>query len=554
MDTPPKVLIVGAGPVGLCLACELARYGVPFRLIDKRPEPSKTSKALGIHARSLEMLEDMGLVERFIERGLKVGRINFYADGKPLTHVKLSEVDSPFNFTLDLPQSQTEAIFIERLAELGHPVERYVELIKLEQGPDEVSVELHKKGGVIEKSAYPYVIGCDGAHSTVRKALGLPFEGDAYDEHFALADVHIDSSLAPDEMHMFLHQDGFLILFPMRDKRFRVVATIAGEAEPQLDEAFIQQLMDARTRQQSHVSDGVWFSNFRIHHRIVDQYRIDRVFLAGDAAHIHSPAGGQGMNTGMQDAYNLAWKLALKLEGSVDLLESYSPERHTVGRRVVEMTDRMTKMVTMKNPVATRIRNAVMPVIASMGVVQHRIVNSLEEIDINYRESNWVKDHLDALADDNSRAPFQNGPHAGDRAPDATVTHAANGNPARLFELFQGPRYTFLVLTQADEIAHELSSMQHTLAQCQAMIGKRVHCIYISDRQVPDELDEVPEVYLDARLSAHKAYGVSKQSALYLIRPDGYIAFRSMPIDGVALIAYLQRMGFKDQEFRNPDL
>lgn len=538
MSSTPEVLIVGAGPVGLCLACELARYDVPFRIIEKKPEPSKTSKALGIHARSLEMLEDMDLVDRFIQRGLKVGRINFYAEGKQLTHVNLSEVDSPFNFTLDLPQSMTEGIFIERLQELGHEVERYVELQDLELQDNCVAVELQKKGGVLEKKQYPWVVGCDGAHSTTRHLLDLPFEGEAYPEHYALADVHINSSLKPDEMHMFFHGEGFIVIFPMRGQRYRVVATIPDEEEPQIDEAYIQKIMDRRTRMQSHVSDGVWFSNFRIQHRMVPHYRKGRVFLAGDSAHIHSPAGGQGMNTGMQDAYNLAWKLALHHVGKGDLLDSYSPERHPVGHDVVELTDRMTRMATVQNPVGAAIRNRLLPIVASLGVVQHKMIDSLEEVNVNYRESSWVDEYLGNRLSNNSRTPFSNGPRAGDRAPDAIITHGDSGKPARLFDLFHGPHFTLMIFVSSELKEQELTQMENTLKLAQERLGDWLRCAYIAERKTPTNLQGHEYAYLDARLTAHKAYGVSQTKALYLIRPDGYIGFRSMPLDQDALRRY----------------
>ncbi|MGE9295045.1 MAG: FAD-dependent monooxygenase [Puniceicoccales bacterium] len=550
MDTAahPKLLIVGAGPVGLCLACELARYGVGFRIIDKRPLPSKTSKALGIHARSLEMLYDMGLAERFIERGLPVSETNIYSDGKRLATIKLSDVDSPFNFTLDLPQSQTEALLIEHLAELGHEVERYIELESIEQTADGVEVSLKKKGGVLERSTYDYVVGCDGAHSTVREQLGIPFEGESYPEDFVLADVKLASPLAPNAMHMFFHPDGALALFPMRDSRVRIIAEIASSPGMELNETYVQGVIDKRAKLQSHVSDGVWFSQFRIHRRMVPRYRDGRVFLAGDAAHIHSPAGGQGMNTGMQDAYNLAWKLGLKLKGGPDLLNSYSPERHAVGKHVVELTDRMTRVVTMKNPVATAIRDAVAPFIASFGVVQHKVAESLEEVDVNYRKSPIVGEYLGTDAPNATRAPFLNGPRAGERAPDATVTDIREGRPATLFSLFQGTHFTLLLFTHANAKEDESSAAEAIATACTARLGDWLKCVFISDRQAPEALRDRHDVYLDARLSAHKAYGVAKARALYLIRPDGYIAFRSTPVNTEALETFLTKLGFAEHD------
>ncbi|WP_309399773.1 FAD-dependent monooxygenase [Cerasicoccus maritimus] len=536
----PKVLIVGAGPVGLCLACNLKRYDVPFRIIEKKPEASRTSKALGVHARSLEMLEDMGLVEQFIENGLKVHRINFYAEGKVLTHVNLSEVDSPYNFTLDIPQCNTEGIFIEHLAKQGVTVERYVELEKLTQDEDGVHVELRKKAGLIEKSTYEYVIGCDGAHSTVRHQLDLKFEGAAYPEHFALADVHIDWGLSPEEMHMFFHGEGFVILFPMRDKRYRVIATVEGKDDAKLDEAYIQDLLDRRTRHQCHVSDGVWFSSFRIHHRMVDEYRVGRVFLAGDSAHIHSPAGGQGMNTGMQDAYNLAWKLALKLQDKGDLLESYSPERLPVGHDVVEMTDRMTKVATLQNSLGAAIRNRLLPVVVSLGIVQHKMIETIEEVSVNYRGSQWVDEYFGSNKS-SSRSPFSHGPMAGDRAPDAIITHSTSGKPIRLFDLFRGGHYTLLLFTNSDAKDDDLEHLNSIAEQIRNRIGNWVQCAYITGRKAPKKLPERC-LYLDARSTAHKNYGVTLDQALHLIRPDGYIAFRSMPLNVDALNAYLDRI------------
>jgi len=541
-DSP--ILIVGAGPVGLCLACELARYGTPFRLIEKRPQPSQTSKALGIHARSLEMFDDMGIAERFVDRGLTVRRANLHSEGRLLAAIQLSSIDSPFNFTIDLPQSETEALLIERLRELGGDVERYVELTKIAPGADGVYVELKKTGGVLERVTYDYVVGCDGAHSSVRTLLEITFEGTSYPEDFALADVKIAWDLAPDELHMFFHSDGALAIFPMREGRYRIIAETGPDTPEELDEAYFQKVIDRRSGRQSHVTGGVWFSHFHIHRRMAPEYRRGRVFLAGDAAHIHSPAGGQGMNTGMQDAYNLAWKLALKQQGKADILDSYSPERHAVGKHVLEMTDRMTRVITMKNPVVTAIRNTMAPFIASFGVVQHKVAESLEEVDVHYRGSPWVDNHLSAEAPEHSRTPFQHGPRAGDRAPNATVTRLDSGEPVKIFDLFRGPRFTLLLFVQANASPGEVREALSIESQCQARLGDWVKTAIISDRQAPEMLRSQENVHLDARLSAHQAYGVSKAQALYLVRPDGYIGFRSTPLSAEALAAYLAKIGF----------
>jgi len=547
MATPsqPKILIVGAGPVGLCLACELARYRVPFRLIDKRSHPSETSKALAVHARSLELLGDMGLAERFIERGLPVARANIYANGKRLASVDLSEVDSPYNFTLDLPQSQTEALFIERLEQMNHPVERKVELTKLSGTGTGVDIELSSDGGALEHARFDYVVGCDGGHSTTRKCAGIEFVGQSYPERFALADVKISSSLQPGEMHLFFHRSGALALFPMRGERWRVIAEVDSDDNTELNESIIQQIINARADIPNHVSDGVWFSNFRIHRRLAAHYCAGRVFLAGDAAHQHSPAGGQGMNTGLQDAYNLGWKLALHHHGVVDLLDSYSAERQPIGHRVLEMTDRMTRVITMKNPVTTAIRDTVMPFVTSLGAFQHKVAESLEEVDINYRKSAVVGNFLGHDAPNATRLPFLHGPRGGDRAPNATLTASGDGSAKTLFELFQGTHFTLLIFTHANATGAELAEAKSLAETAAKRLGPWVECAFISDRQAPTELRSRPNVYLDARLSAHQTYGVSKARATYLIRPDGYVAFRSTPLSQQALETYLDHIGIR---------
>ena len=356
----PTVLVVGAGPVGLTLACELARYRVGVRLIDRSPEPTRTSKALVVWSRTLELMDRMGCTEAFLAAGLRARGATLRSGGRVLGGPRFSEIASPYDFALMIPQSETERLLSEHLAGLGVAVERPVALTGFAQGPDAVEAWLRHADGREERVVAPYLIGCDGAHSSVRHGLGLAFEGQAQGDEWLLADIRIEGPGAPppDEIAVYLHRDGPFVIFPIPGGRARVVATVGridpARARPEPTLAEVQALVETRAGDGIRVADPVWLTHFRIHERKVSQYRTGRAFLAGDAAHIHSPAGGQGMNTGMQDAVNLAWKLALVLRGEAapGLLDSYGPERNAVGETVLRNATRLTDMATLAHPAA----------------------------------------------------------------------------------------------------------------------------------------------------------------------------------------------------------
>ena len=295
------VLVVGAGPVGLLMASELARHGVPVRVIDKAPAASDKSKALGVHARSLEMLENIGIVESFLAAGINIYGVSVYCEGKRIVHLGFDELKSPYPFVLMIPQSKTESILSEHLAHLGYQIERNVELIGFSDEQEQVIATLRHADGLIETMPTPWLIGCDGAHSTVRHILGLPFAGAQYQEVFGLADVKVDWTLPEDEMHTFLSEEGPLVFFPFGSGRYRVMAEATHDMDtenaPSLKD--FQALVDRRCSAGATLSDPHWLTWFKFHCRSVSRLWCGRVFLAGDAAHIHSPVGGQGMNTGM---------------------------------------------------------------------------------------------------------------------------------------------------------------------------------------------------------------------------------------------------------------
>ncbi len=388
-------LVVGAGPVGLTLAAELARFGLSTRIIDKAGQPTTTSKALAIWSRTLELFDRMGCTAEFLAAGKQCHGASIRKGESVLGHVRLESIPSTYNFALIVPQRDTERLMAAQLARHGLAVERPVELARFDDRGDHVVATLGHADGRAEEVSAAWLIGCDGPHSTTRHALNLAFKGEPEPNDWVLADVTLDGPKAPpaDEVTGFLHRDGVLVVFPMSGPRFRVVASQgrSDAAHPPMEPtlAEVQRLIDERTGGGFTAGDPQWLSNFRVQERKVDHYRSGRVFLAGDAAHIHSPAGGQGMNTGMQDAIGLAWRLAMVQTGRAGhaLLESYSPERNAVGQMVLRNAARMTELVTLANPAAQAIRNQLLHFALGLASVQSHMALQMSEIEIAYKDS-----------------------------------------------------------------------------------------------------------------------------------------------------------------------
>jgi 2-polyprenyl-6-methoxyphenol hydroxylase-like FAD-dependent oxidoreductase len=387
------VLVVGAGPVGMTMASELRRYGVAVRIIDKAAERTDKSKALVLWSRTLELLERGGGAAPFVDAGFKAEAVNFVAGDKVIGRVSMQDVQSPYPYGLMLPQSETERLLEERLRDLGITVERKVELTKFKNSGDGFEAVLRHADGREETVSANWLIGCDGAHSAVRHGLGAPFTGETLDSDWMLADVHMRGYPYPDsEASVYWHRDGVFVIFPISPGRYRVLADLPpSRAEhpptPTLGDA--QAIIDRRGPPGMKAFDPIWLAGFRINGRKVASYRWGRAFLVGDAAHVHSPAGGQGMNTGMQDAFNLAWKLALVVHEKCDehLLDSYSAERSEVGDEVLRGAARLTAVGTMRNPVAQRVRNLVGHVMLGLSPVQHAFADTMTEVSIGYPNS-----------------------------------------------------------------------------------------------------------------------------------------------------------------------
>ncbi|WP_114207602.1 FAD-dependent monooxygenase [Acidisarcina polymorpha] len=389
-----QVLVIGAGPVGLTCAAKLARYGVHVRIIDRSPHQSTESKALAIWSRTLELMDRMGCTPAFLENGLHCHGASFHNGKTVLGHHRFDNVASPYNFGLMIPQVDTERLLIEHLQSFGVTVERQVELTLFGEAPDHVEARLKHADGHEEAVQTSWLIGCDGAHSTLRNGLGFSFEGVTDPSDWLLADIRLegDHQTPSDQIAAFLHPDGPFALFPMAKGRTRIIAGFSkssgGKSKPNPTLQDVQDLTDKRVGRGWLVTDPVWLANFYINERKVSEYSKGRIFLAGDAAHIHSPAGGQGMNTGMQDSINLAWKLALVVreEASPRLLDTYTPERSEVGAKVLHNATLMTELGTLKSPIAQATRDAVMRFMFGFHSVQEREATSFTEIELDYSQ------------------------------------------------------------------------------------------------------------------------------------------------------------------------
>jgi 2-polyprenyl-6-methoxyphenol hydroxylase-like FAD-dependent oxidoreductase len=541
-------LVVGAGPVGLTLAAELLRHGLRCRIVDKSPAPTDQSRALVVWSRTLELLEKTGLAGRFLEAGFPMHGANIFGGGKRRVHLAIHAEQTHYPRPLAIPQSKTEQILNDHLARAGSPVERSVELVSFTDHGDTVEAMLRHAGGREETVRAAWLLGCDGAHSTVRHRLGVPFAGEAEPNDWVLADVRIDGPLPGNEVSVYWHRKGVLFFFPITPGRFRVVADqglVHGAdkpPDPTLEQ--VQAIADERGPGGLRVHDPVWLAGFRINERKVADYRRGRAFLLGDAAHVHSPAGGQGMNTGMQDAYNLAWKLALVQKGRARaaLLDSYSPERSAVGEQVLRMAGGMTSLATLRNPVGQFVRNHLAALLGTLGPFRRRFTSALTELSIGYPHSplngeDWPRGLLRRSG----------GVRPGQRLPDAPLTEPGSSRPRRLLEVLTDPPHQLLVLP---------GTSNASLRRCPAdllAISEQVHRTFpglvrthllVPGGALPARGDErrgdFDGVWWDSENTVHAQHAAGPPT-LVLVRPDGYVGYRGRPVSWERLQEYLER-------------
>ena len=502
------VLIVGAGPTGLVLAIWLTRLGVRVRIIDRNAEPSTTSRAVAVQARVLEMYGQVGLAGSVVERGVRSDAVNLWVGGRRAARLPITPTGArmtPFPFVLIFPQDAHERLLIEHLATLGCAVERSTTLTGFSQDEAGVHAKVARADGSEETWDARYIAGCDGARSAVRQALGIEFPGGTYSNYFYVADVQATGPTTDGGVHITLDREDFLIVFPMSGAgRIRLIGVASDESGGKRgDVAFEDVSHIALDEAGVRVTEVNWFSTYHVHHRVASRFRDARAFLLGDAAHIHSPVGGQGMNTGISDAINLSWKLAAAVRGGAGerLLDSYEPERIAFARRLVATTDRMFTLATAKGALAAFIRSKLMPRIAPVmvrfGAVRRFMFRTVSQLVISYRAS--------ALS-----VGVAGQVHAGDRLPWIPAT----GD-------------NFAPLTALAWQVHLYGEPGRDPASACRELGLPLH-------RFPFSLDA-------------ERCGLLR-GALYLVRPDGYIGFADPNCDVTALEQYCAAWGIASRQ------
>jgi 2-polyprenyl-6-methoxyphenol hydroxylase-like FAD-dependent oxidoreductase len=399
------VLIVGAGPTGLALACQLIRYGVDFVIIDSKESTTPYSKAIGVQARTLEIYEQMGLADKLIALGNKAEKVRLFAGGKVRGEADLSQLGtglSSYPFVLLVEQGMHEKLLHDHIRSSGKGVVWQTELQSFSQTEGSVTAHIKDPEGEIETVEAKFMVACDGARSPVRNSLGLEFAGSTFERMFYVADVEIDWDHGHDALQVFLMKSSLLAFFPLvGERRYRIVGTFPEEfAKDEGDILYdeIEERIKLDTEIKLDITKVNWFSTYKVHTRHVDRFSVGRCFLAGDAAHIHSPAGAQGMNTGIQDGYNLAWKLAMVLNGkaSMHLLSTYNEERLPNAETLTKTTDRFFGFAADPDPILTFLRMYIFPYVANMALNMNSVKNfvfpRISQIAINYQERSLSQD------------------------------------------------------------------------------------------------------------------------------------------------------------------
>jgi 2-polyprenyl-6-methoxyphenol hydroxylase-like FAD-dependent oxidoreductase len=514
------VLVVGAGPTGLMLANQLARRGVSVLVIDRNPGPSLRTKALVVHARTLEIYARLGIADRALELGTRAVGANMWAAGRHGARVPIGDIGhdlSPYPFLLILGQDDNERLLGDHLRTLGVEPRWNTELIALEQTTDHVSATLKQADGKLQTIRAAWVAGCDGAHSAVRRLTAIDFPGAPYEHVFFVADTRVTGPMVAGELNIYLWRNGFHLLFPMRGAdHWRVVGILPRELRGRDDLEFDAVVPDIARVVGSTISfqECSWFATYRIHHRRAAQFRHQRCFLLGDAAHIHSPVGAQGMNTGLQDAYNLGWKLALVAAGRADarLLESYALEREPVAERLLQTTDRAFSLIVSDGWLGAVFRTRLLARILAFAMGRERIrrlaFRTISQIGIDYRAGPLSQ----ALTE-----PPRDAPVAGDRFPWVRLKFAPGSAAEDLFARLDDTRFNLLLFGQSAPAAIP--------ASCRDLLV-------------------VHEVPADPANDRERARAGIPTPSFYLLRPDGHIGLTGARLDADLLPRYLaERLG-----------
>ncbi len=514
-----SVLIVGAGPTGLVLAAILARTGVEFHIVDKHARPLELTKAAALHARTLEYFRDLGVVDRMLAEGQRVDILALrtrYRDRLAVDFRVLA--DTAYPHMLDIPQYRVEHILIDHLADVGVQVNREVTLTGLTQTPDGVLAQLQTADGGTEAMTADWVVGCDGVKSTVRSLIGLDFAGSDYADDWVLCDAVVDWPLPRNEMTFSADGDGIYGVFPLPgESRYRLAYTQRKTPDGRLVDPDLADAQAAMTRTgiRGTVTAVDQFWTFNLSHRQAASYRRGRVFLVGDAGHVHTPFGGQGLNLGVGDAANLGWKLASVVRGGgpTALLDSYQAERHAVASQVVAFTHRGARAMLLRNDPRSYLRDTVLGVLQAAPPLRHLLARRFSQLAQAYRGSPVVMGRTRHL-------------RAGDRLPDRAVFDGVTDRIVRLHELLQPGHHTLLLAgTEPRALLHAARALtQSWSSRWSEEITVR---LLTTSWNLPAEFSEDARVVLDRGRDAAPLYG--RSTTAYLVRPDGHIGYAGTP-------------------------
>jgi len=516
----PEVLVVGGGPTGLLTACELARRGASVRLIEKYDARQPISKALVVQARTLEVMDMLGLAPEFLKRGYPAPGLNMSLDNKSPISVEMRNLATRFPYLLILPQQVTEEILETHLRTQGVEMERGLAVERVTQSDMGVEAHVRLADNREEHIHSRYLVACDGSHSTVRQSLGVPFEGQEVDYVIFLADVKLGSNFNKARIANYTSARGFLSVLPFLGDYARIFAVDFTKqdksAADELTLADLQETVNAVAPFPLNLEDPRWITRFRSPSREVPSNRCGSVFFAGDAAHAHSPAGGQGMNNGLQDAFNLSWKLAMVLRGACPetLLDTYNSERHPIDRDAQRKTDLMFKSFTLRNPVLKAVRNIAIRSFLPLPAVQRKLSGDLSGIAIRYRTT---------PSHQHRRRRYQAvRAKPGDRLPDAELWTSRQPS-CWLYELLHQPGYLLLAYLRIRHLDARRPELVKLLRSICRQYGTTIRSFIVLDEGVPGELEELAPVLIDFKGEFRARIG-SDCECVFLVRPDGYLA------------------------------
>jgi pentachlorophenol monooxygenase len=533
------VLIVGAGPTGLALGIGLRRHGINCCIIDRLEAPSPYSRALGLHARSLEIFEALDVLAPIRKASRRLKAVSVYGDKGFLFELDLTSLKAPYPWVLSCPQSEVEAVLIDRYRMLGGELIRSAELLDFRQDGSGVQARI-RQGAEVQTLNAELLVGADGVGSTVREQLGIGFNGVDYSEHFLLADVPWDAApWSNDRSHGFLQEEGLLLALPL-PQGWRLIMARREPPETPLSLAPFSERLTSILGDVPDLGEPRWLSQFSVQRRLAQHFRRNRVFLAGDAAHVQSPLGAQGMNTGLADAFNLSWKLAFYLKGFGQgaLLDSYEQERRPVAEKMLYGVDMLSRASLVKLPLLRRSRDSLLKLAGSRRNISSRLLRTASQLDVHYRNSPLVT--CGPEADVGWR---HQGPLPGDRLPDAALKSVRTGHLHQLHGLLRKPVH-HLLLQLSESPEHNERLVMYALSDRLGQeYRERVHLTVIAARATANE--DVPRegttrIWRDHEGEFASAFG--DQGRLWLMRPDGHLAYRAPVSNADDLLGYLERV------------